>query len=287
MKVLSCAAARRRLQAYHDDELPVGRQIEVDAHLEWCDSCASALEELRLLRSALRMATPGRVVLTSEERAGFQASVVNRIGAENTMSLSVRLRAMFEDMHFVYAGMGAAAATVACVTIMLSMMNFAALTNPGFNQNPVVVDARMLMERNVVDSTMYFTVSTLRTRVLDQGGLDAAAGNDDGAFTWSGVVTREGRLVNLELHPESGQEPVAGSSEARAVQSMLGAMADARFEPARVAGLPIAVNMVWLVTHTTVRGTTLPIALPAVPTAKKRRVDSIVAPASARKIVVV
>jgi hypothetical protein len=272
MKVLSCAAARRRLQAYHDDELSVSQQIEIDAHLEGCDDCSSVLEEFRLLRSALRMATPGRVVLTSEERAGFQASVVNRVGAENTMSVSVRLRAMFEDMHFVYAGMGAAAATVACVTIMLSMMNFAALTSPGFNQNPVVVDARMLMPR-----------------VLDQqGGFDAATGADDAAFTLSAVVTREGRLVNLELHDEGGQTPAAGSSEARAVESMLGAMAQARFEPARVAGLPIAVNMVWLVTHTTVRGTTLPmIALPAVPTAKKRRVDLNVGPASARKIAVV
>lgn len=286
MKVLGCAATRRRLQAYHDEELPVGRHIEVDAHLEWCDDCAAALAELRELRSALRAATPGRVALTREDQIGFHASVVNRVGAENTMSWPVRVRAMFEDMHFVYAGLGAAAATVACVTIMLSMMNFAALTNPGFNQNPVVVDARMLMERNVVDSTMYFTVSTLRTRVLDQGGFDAAAGDDDGAFTWSGVVTREGRLVNLELHPEAGQTPAVGSSEARAVESMLGAMAQARFEPARVAGLPIAVNMVWLVTHTTVRGTAGP-ALPALPAAKKRRVDVNITPASENKLAVV
>ena len=55
MKVLSCAAARRRLQAYHDDELPVGEQIEVDAHLEWCDElrggarrpAAAAVDALR------------------------------------------------------------------------------------------------------------------------------------------------------------------------------------------------------------------------------------------------
>ena len=39
---------------------------------------------------------------------------------------------------------------------------------------------------------------------------------------------------------------------------MLGAMSQARFEPARVAGLPVAVNMVWLVAHTTVRGTKAP-----------------------------
>ena len=51
MKVLSCAAARRRLQAYHDDELSVGQQIEVDAHLEWCGECTAALEELE--RTAL------------------------------------------------------------------------------------------------------------------------------------------------------------------------------------------------------------------------------------------
>ena len=268
MKVLSCAAARRRLQSYHDDELSVGQQIEVDVHLEACAECTAALEELDLLRATLRAATPGRVSLTAEEQVGFHASVVNRVGAEQRMSVSVRLRSLFEDMHFVYAGLGAAGATVSCIAIMLSMMNFAALTNPGFNQNPVVVDARMLMPR-----------------VLD--GYDTpSAPADDGAFTLSAVVTREGRLVNLELHPEDGQTPKEGSIEARAVQSMLGAMSQARFEPARVAGLPIAVNMVWLVTHTTVRGTEGLKVLPAAPTAKKRRVDVNVAPTTARKTVV-
>ena len=50
MKVLSCATARRRLQAYHDDELSVGQQIEVDVHLEGCAQCTAALEELDELR---------------------------------------------------------------------------------------------------------------------------------------------------------------------------------------------------------------------------------------------
>ena len=266
MKVLSCGVARRRLQAYHDDELPVGQQIELDSHLEGCDDCTAALEELQLLRSLVRATAPGRVALTSEERIGFHASVVNRVGAEHTLSLPVRLRTMFEDMHFVYAGLGAAGATVSCVAIMLSMMNFAALTSPGFNRNPVVVDARMLMPR-VLD------------QVFDQKAFDAATGatdaksDDDEAFTLSAVVTREGRLVNLELHAEEGQKPAAGSSEARAVQSMLGAMSQARFEPARVGGLPIAVNMVWLVTHTTVRGAKLPLDLPVAPTPKKRQAN--------------
>ena len=278
MKVLSCTAARRRLEAYHDDELAVGQRIEVDAHLEWCDDCANALEDLQMVHSVVRGLAPGRVPLTTEERVGFQASVVNRAGAEQTMALPVRVRAMFEDMHFVYAGLGAVGATVSCITIMLSMMNFAALTSPGFNQNPVVVDARMLMP--------------LPSRVLEQGVEVAAtatdgANEDDAAFTLSGVVTREGRLMNLEYHTEDGQKPAAGSIQARAVQSMLGAMSQTRFEPARVAGLPIAVNMFWLVTHTTVRGAKIPITdLPVVQIPKKRRVDDLnVAPASGKTLV--
>jgi hypothetical protein len=179
-------------------------------------------------------------------------------------------------MHFVYAGLGAAGATVSCIAVMLSMMNFAALTNPGFNQNPVVVDARMLMNA-------WPAAPNPMPGVLDQGFDGRAEPADDGAFTLSAVVTREGRLVNLEVHPENGQTPAAGSSQALAVQTMLGAMSQARFEPARVAGLPIAVNMVWLMTHTTVRGTEAPKALPAAPAAKKRRVEITVAPTSLRK----
>ena len=278
MKVLSCAAARRRLQAYHDDELPVGQQIEVDAHLETCADCTTALEELDLLRSALRLSMPGRVPWAVEERQSFHESVVSRVGAEQRMSFSVRLRSMFEDMHFVYAGLGAVGATVSCIAIMLSMMNFAALTNPGFNQNPVLIDARILMYA-------WPAAPNPMPGVLGQGFETATGAADDGVFTLSAVVTREGRLTNLELHPEDGQAPKAGSSEARAVQTMLGAMSQARFEPARVGGLPIAVNMVWLVTHTTVRGTEAPKVVPAAPIAKKRRVDVNVAP-SVRKSVI-
>ena len=68
----------------------------------------------------------------------------------------------------------------------------------------------------------------------------------------SGVVTREGSLVNLELHSEDGQTPVAGSPQALEREYMLGAVSKVRFEPARISGLPVAVNMVWLVTQTTV-----------------------------------
>lgn len=267
MNALGCAVARTQLQAYHDGELPVSGQIEVSVHLDYCAACSAELRELRGLGSALRAAGPGRTGLHDEEWTGLHASVVSRVDAENTLALAARVREMFEDMHFVYAGMGAAGATVACLTIMLSMMNFAAVTSPGFNQNPVVVDARMLMP-HAVDQRFY---------PLPDPAADAH--NGDETFTVSGVVTREGRLMNLELHPEDGQSlPAAGTRAARAVETMLDVMAQQRFEPARVGGLPIAVNMVWLVAHTTVRGEKVPMDVPAVRAAKKRPVNTRVLP---------
>ena len=56
--------------------------------------------------------------------------MVNRIKAERERSVLARMRDMFDDMHLVYAGLGAAAATIACVVIMLSMMRFATSERP-------------------------------------------------------------------------------------------------------------------------------------------------------------
>src|SRR5690349_18572268 len=123
MKVLTCAATRRRLHAYHDEELSVPDQIAVSAHLEWCDPCAASFADLRAIRAVLRAAAPGRV--DSPEMPDLYGSVVSRVRAENTQSVGAQLRAMFEDMHFVYAGVGSAAATAVCVIIMLTMMRFA------------------------------------------------------------------------------------------------------------------------------------------------------------------
>ena len=51
------------------------------------------------------------------------------------------------------------------------------------------------------------------------------------------------------------------------VVKALGAAAEARFEPASVAGLPVAVNVVWILAHTTVRATP---GLPSLPGPRRR-----------------
>jgi hypothetical protein len=284
MRVLICEEARPLLEEYHDDELPVGDLIAVRAHLEWCGECSAVFADLRLMRGLVRASAPGQALLEQEDRTTFQAGVISRARAEERASWSARVREALDDMHVVYAGIGAAAATVFCVLVLMSMMRFATLQRPdslaaivnllaspkatvhdanapGTNENPVVVDAQMLMPR-----------------ALDQLFLAAASANDESVFTLSAVVTREGRLVNLEWHSPSGRTPKRGSREAEVVDTLLSTASLARFEPARVAGLPIAVNMIWLVANTTVRAPkgTLEFPVQGVPAPRKRRVDLLI-----------
>jgi hypothetical protein len=74
----------------------------------------------------------------------------------------------------------------------------------------------------------------------------------DAEFAVAAVVTREGRVQNLELVAEQAR---ALHVKPEVVLAMLDAAAQARFEPAKKAGgAPIAVSMVWLLSSTTVKG---------------------------------
>jgi hypothetical protein len=61
----------------------------------------------------------------------------------------------------------------------------------------------------------------------------------------SAVVTREGRVSELSL--------LNSDSDRREINSILTGISQASLEPARVGGDAIAVNVVWLLTHTTVK----------------------------------
>jgi len=277
MKVLTCAATRRRLQAYHDEELPISDQIAVGGHIEWCNECAEAFAELRFMRAALRMGAPGRVPLDYDTDASLRAAIVSRMRAEHTASFSAGLREMFEDMHLVYTGLGAAAAAAVCVVIMLGMVraamneapgmqpipsmpvtDVAGSLAPGTNQNPMALDEGVAMPRSINEPF-------------------ASMASDDAVFTLSAVLTREGRVEHLALVDAAQELPNSHPDNDKFMEELMGVVSRARFEPARVAGAPVAVNMVWLFAHTTaVRGgkteIELPTPAPAPPAAKKRRV---------------
>ncbi len=264
MKALTCEAVWRQLDADHDEELSTTDQIAVSSHLEWCDQCASRFAELRTLRKVLRVSMAGRAAVWGAEEVSFPAAVISRMKAEEAGSFGVWMRGIFEDRHFVYAGLSTVAAALVSVAVMLGMVRFAtnerrdsmaamvkALGSPGSNQNPVSLNPRMRMPRP-----------------LDDGFSSVPAFEDgDTVFMLSGVVTREGRVeCPTLLNSNGGQWVAAGGSEA----DLLGVVSRIRFEPASMAGLPVAMHMVWIVAHTTVRATKDPIDLSAMPAGKKR-----------------
>jgi hypothetical protein len=254
MTSLSCAAALEQLEAFYDEELPVDRQIAVSSHLDQCESCASAMAELESLGSSLRSAAPGRVPLPCDEVAGHVSAIVNRVKVENDASLAMRVRELFDDRHILYAGLGATAATVVCLVIMLGMMRFATkersdslagmmnlLSVPVAEEHPLVIRPIVLDARVMVP------------RALDS--MFASGDFGDEVLALSGVVTTEGRLANLAvLDGNSDLDMPMAASDAKRYESLFDAVSRVQFEPVMKEGSPVAVNMVWFVANTTVRG---------------------------------
>jgi hypothetical protein len=285
MKVLTCAATRRRLASFHDGELAVTDQIAVGAHLEWCGRCAAEFAELRLIRQVLRASSPGRTALAADENAAFQAAVLSRVKAEERMSLQAQVREMFEDMHLVYAGVGAAMAAMVCVVVMLGTMRLATAekpdslvamvrlltspgkASPGSNQNPVGIYPDVTMPRPLVSDDLFFATT--------------GAGAEEAEYALTAVVTREGRVANLELLRATAEGGAGRGGrnkvDAKRAETLLDDVSWARFQPASVAGAPVAVNMVWIVAHTTVRGTkaALDIATTRTTPAVKKRAEAV------------
>ena len=121
---------------------------------------------------------------------------------------------MFDDLHLVYAGFGAAAATMVCVIIMLSMMRFASsersdslaamvafLATPGSSADAIAIDA----------------ASHARWTARFQAANESA--QQDAVFTLAAVVTREGRLADLERLRARGHK--AASEEAKLIEGLL------------------------------------------------------------------
>ena len=247
MRPLSCRQARSLVAAYHDGELALDLQVSVQAHLRACPSCLGERRRLAEVGARLREAVRARA---PEEAGRLERHVLARLQAERITSWHGRLNRMFEDMHLVWAAAGATAATMVLVCAVVALMALSlreqplsmaaligAMADPGSDLNPVSVDGRMLLPRPVPGSMV-------------QPRVDH---RDDVMVALSAVVTREGRVRRVEvLTPDRHLLP----AEERELVDLLGAASQARFRPAEAGGAPVAVNLVWLVAHTTVRGKT-------------------------------
>jgi hypothetical protein len=270
MKPLNCPAAERMLQAFHDRELAIADQIAVGAHLEWCDRCAASLAELRAIGSMLSALAPGRAVLSNEEAGVFNAAVVNRMKAEQDASLMARLRDMFADIRLVYAGCGAAMATVVFVMIMLGMMRFATSERPDSLAaivNLVATPLECEPGAEAIDG------SGCRARWEARFQRANESAEQESVFALDSAVTHQsGHLANLEVL-RAGRRGAVG--QARAIEALLDSVTRLRLEGALPIGPPVPGSVLWLVERATVRASVIkPATLEPVPPALKKRADA-------------
>jgi hypothetical protein len=248
MTPLTCAAVRRHLAAYCDRELDLGMHLAVRVHLADCQACRREGEDIESLGRAVRQSAPARRRARRDDLAAVRHGVVGRFQAERAYSIAHGIERILDDLRMLWAAAGATMATVVCVVALLGFVRLTlrempysmaavigALGDPGSNRNPLSVDGRMLLPRPAADSGMPSPV--LR--------------GEEAVLMLSAVVTREGELRDLAVL-EPGLRGL--TPENPAVLKLLGTVSQTRFQPARAGGAPVAVNVVWMLAHTTVFG---------------------------------
>ena len=252
-RAVSCGFVRRQLSAYHDGELSVGEQIAVETHLRACPSCEAAARELDALGGLLRQQAQASVG-SGDPLVALPSVVVSRMKAEREQSLGARTGHLFDDLHLVWAALGATGATVVCLFLVFGIFYYATSERPdslgallmaasvpaGSNENPVAPDG----------------VTRMPSGMNDAFPAAAIPDQDETVFALAAVVTREGSVANVELAREGGGlDPRATAAERAAILALMDSISKARFqEPARLRGYAVAVNAVWLHTQLTVRG---------------------------------
>jgi hypothetical protein len=246
MTLLTCAAVRRRLEAFHDRELPIGDLIAVEAHVHDCPPCARELREVQSVGSALRLAA---LPAPPDDWTGLQPGVISRMRVEAHESVTARTQRLFEDMHLVWIALASTAATLVCGTVVLSMLHFATperndslagvlavMAAPlGSDLNP----ARFGLDRYIRVPT------TVPGDDVVQATL-AETSRDELVLPLAMTVTREGRVSEVSV--------LNNEHDRRDVTNIVDAVSRVRLQPAQRGGGPVAVSLVWLLAHTTVKG---------------------------------
>jgi hypothetical protein len=171
---------------------------------------------------------------------------------------------MFDDLHLVYAGLGAACATVMCVVIMLSMMRFASAERP----DSLAAIMSVLSTSLGCDSV---------TDLIDGGGCSRwqeqfqranESAEEDAVFALDAVVIDKGRLADLErlrLH----RHRQSAETQIQVIEGLMDSVYRARLET-QTPQLAVTGNMLRVIERATVRANAnKPLDL-QLPPAKKR-----------------
>jgi hypothetical protein len=243
MTLLTCAAVLRRLAAFHDRELPIQDLIAIEGHVTGCPPCARELRELRAVGDALRQAA---APAPADDWTGLQSGVISRMRAEAHESWTARASRMFDDMHLIWIGVASTVATFACGAVVLSALQFASPERgDSLAAMITVISAPSGSDLNPVRVDQFLQVPSVPLRGPIEVMLAQPISHDELVLALSAVVTRDGRV--------SGVSVLNNERPTRDIRPILDVLARARLEPGRLGKSPVAVNLVWLLAHTTVK----------------------------------
>jgi hypothetical protein len=243
MTLLTCAAVRGRLPAFYDRELPIPDLIAIESHVSSCPPCAGELDDMREMGDVLRhAAAPG----PADDWTGLQSGVISRMRAEAHESWTARTRRMFDDMHLVWIGFASAVATVVCGVLALSAVQFASPERDDSLAAMIeVISAPSGSDLNPVRNDQFLQVPTVPERGVIEFVLAQPVTREELVLALNATVMQDGRVLGLSV---IGTEP-----HPREFSTILRAISTARLEPGRLGASPVAVHMVWLLAHTTVK----------------------------------
>jgi hypothetical protein len=237
-----CTDVRERLEAFYDGELAVDERIAIQNHLGECVACSLAAEELGTIGASLRELAAQSADRTSDEPLRISSRVLERLRVEEQFSMRSQVIALFQDMHLVWAGLGATVATMICVIGSASVLHAANQQQPGSFANVISI----LASPGSNENPMRLNYEMMAPRAVSAAPIEMRS-EEDSAYALSAVVSREGRVQGVEVINQS-------RSKDRSVNAMLNEAYRVQFAPAQARGDAVAVSMVWLVASTTVKG---------------------------------
>lgn len=236
-----CADVREHLEAFYDGELTIDQRVGIQNHLSECVTCSLAAEDLNAMGATLREFAAQVADRTSDEPMRMTARVIERLRVEEQFSLKAQVMSLFQDMHLVWAGLGATMATMICVIGSASVLHAANQQQPGSFANVISILANPGSNENPMRLTYDIMVPALAT------AAPIEVPEEDAEYALSAVVSREGRVQGVEVLNQS-------HPPGRAVNAMLHEAYRMQFSPAVARGDAVAVSVVWLVANTTVKG---------------------------------
>lgn len=247
--MIRCADVRRDLSAFHDEELWIGERIAIADHLENCPGCALEADDLAAMRDALQSTNHAELVACGPMISRVQSDVLERLAAEESVSLSTWITELLDDRRRAFMTTGAALA--ACVLVILGVCQLGI----GRKGQPDSLAALLEHEEEVWAARSQRPV--ILPHVNPETIMPAAVVNqddgDESSSAFAAMVMQDGNLSQLEFlgDRQDGKSAISLKLES----NLMAAAATASFHPASKDGEPVPLNVIWIVTHRTVRGT--------------------------------